>query len=346
VLDRMLEFDPELVIPGHGKPSPARQLIGLQRRYFTDTRDLVPPTIVVSSDKTTLGSTQTATINFTLSEVSTDFTWSGSAGDIDVTGGTLSALTVSPSNPLVYTATFTPASGSSGTATISVANNKFSDAAGNSNADGADANNTLSLPYSTSTPTVAITRASTNTLGASGSTQPTETVTFTLSEASTDFVQGDVTLSSGALSNWTAVSATVYTATFTPAANATGTATIGVDASKFSNAAGTLNQDTYVSGQGSNTQVDNQVSVAYDTVVPTQTVSFGSMTKDSGASSAATAHKDWTTNDASAGRLVSGFISAPLGSGEVVNVYANGALVGTASVAAGGTTWAITDVNT
>lgn len=41
VLDRMLEFDPELVIPGHGKPSPARQLIGLQRRYFADTRELV-----------------------------------------------------------------------------------------------------------------------------------------------------------------------------------------------------------------------------------------------------------------------------------------------------------------
>jgi hypothetical protein len=306
---------------------------------FQYSTDSTPPTIAI----TRAGSgtvTGTETVRFTLSEASSTF----DASDVTVTGGSLSAFAQDGTNPLLYTATFTPASSSSGTASISVADNKFSDAAGNFNADGADTNNTLSLPYSTSMPTVAITRASSNTLGAIGSTQPTETVTFTLSEVSTDFVQGDVTLSSGSLSNWTAVSATQYTATFTPAANATGTATIGVDAGKFSNAAGNLNQDTYVSGQGSNTQVDNQVSVVYDTVVPTQTVSFGSMTKDSGVTSLATANKDWTTNDSSAGRLVSGFISAPLGAGEVVNVYANSTLIGTASVAAGGTTWAITDL--
>ena len=40
-LDRMLKFDPEVVVPGHGKPSAARQLIGLQRRYFADTRAAV-----------------------------------------------------------------------------------------------------------------------------------------------------------------------------------------------------------------------------------------------------------------------------------------------------------------
>jgi glyoxylase-like metal-dependent hydrolase (beta-lactamase superfamily II) len=41
VLDRMAELDPEVVLPGHGKPSPARQLIALQRRYFADMRDMV-----------------------------------------------------------------------------------------------------------------------------------------------------------------------------------------------------------------------------------------------------------------------------------------------------------------
>jgi hypothetical protein len=41
VLDRMLDFDPEVVLPGHGKPMAARPLVGLQRRYFAEMRDLV-----------------------------------------------------------------------------------------------------------------------------------------------------------------------------------------------------------------------------------------------------------------------------------------------------------------
>ena len=59
--------------------------------------------------------------------------------------------------------------------------------------------------------------------------------------------------------------------------------------------------------------------------------------------SGTSANSNWTTGDGSAGRLVSGFISAPLGTGEVVNVYRDGTLLGTATVAAGGTTWAFTD---
>ena len=49
----------------------------------------------------------------------------------------------------------------------------------------------------------------------------TSTLTFTLSvEAATDFVESDVTISGGYV-NWTAVSNTVYTATFTPTDNST-----------------------------------------------------------------------------------------------------------------------------
>ena len=72
--------------------------------------------------------------------------------------------------------------------------------------------------------------------------------------------------------------------------------------------------------------------------VITTTVSFSSMTKDSGT----TANANWTTNDGSAGRLLSGDISAPLATGEVVKVYANGTLVGNAVV--NGTKWEITDL--
>jgi hypothetical protein len=45
----------------------------------------------------------------------------------------------------VYTATFTPTANSTTTGTILVASDKFSDAAGNINGDGADVNNSLTL---------------------------------------------------------------------------------------------------------------------------------------------------------------------------------------------------------
>ena len=69
------------------------------------------------------------------------------------------------------------------------------------------------------------------------------------------------------------------------------------------------------------------------------------MTKDSGVTADATINKNWTTNDTSAGRLLSGTLSAPLDAGDVVKVYANGTLIGTATVAPGGKTWEITDTS-
>ena len=54
----------------------------------------VPPTIAISSDATTLKAGQTATVTFTLSAASSDFT----AGDVAVTNGTLTIT--APSNTL------------------------------------------------------------------------------------------------------------------------------------------------------------------------------------------------------------------------------------------------------
>ncbi len=310
---------------------------------FTYNTDVTPPTVVITGPSGAVNGP--VTITFTLSEASSDFALS--AGDITVSGGgTLSNFQQSASNPLVYTATYTPPATSSGSATIDIASGKFSDTAGNFNADGGDVNNHLPISYDTVTPTVEVTRATSNTLGGTGAPFTTETITFTLSEASSDFTQSSVTVAGGTLSGWTAVSSTVYTATFTPASGAAGTGTIGVAAGKFHDAAGNANADTYLPGQGANTQAEgtagaNQVSVAYDTQAPSQTVSFGSMTKDSDISTGA--NNDWQTADTSAGRLVSGFLSAPLAAGETLKVYSNGTLIGNAVVNAAGTAWEITD---
>jgi hypothetical protein len=65
-----------------------------------------------------------------------------------------------------------------------------------------------------------------------------EHLTFTLSEASSNFAVNDIVVSGGSLSNFAAVDATHYTATFTPAANSTTSATIDVAANAFTDAAG------------------------------------------------------------------------------------------------------------
>ena len=109
----------------------------------------------------------------------------------------------------------------------------------------------------------------------------TLTVTFTSSEATTDFVVGDITVSGGALSNFSAISSTVYTATFTP--STTGATTIDVAANKFTDAA------------GNNNTAATQFNWTYDGTAPTM-----SITAKNGSNS--TVSSGSSTNDQSCGR--------------------------------------------
>jgi hypothetical protein len=59
----------------------------------------------------------------------TSFSWDGVAGDVIISGGTLSSI--SGSDALNRIATFTPTTNSQGTALISVPANSYLDAAGN-----------------------------------------------------------------------------------------------------------------------------------------------------------------------------------------------------------------------
>ncbi|EAU73526.1 Ig-like domain-containing protein [Synechococcus sp. RS9916] len=118
--------------------------------------DGAAPTIAVSSDVSSLKAGETATLSFTLSESSTNF----EANDLTVSGGTLSNFSGSGTS---YSATFTPTADSTTDGSISVASSKFSDAAGNTNADGSDANNSVSLSVDTVRPTFQ--SAASNTVG-------------------------------------------------------------------------------------------------------------------------------------------------------------------------------------
>jgi hypothetical protein len=192
--------------------------------------DTVIPTIAVSSNKSSLQGGDSATLTFTLSEASTNFV----ASDITVIGGTLSNFSGSGTS---YTATLTPTVNSTTSGTVSVASGVFSDAAGNVNAGGSDAKNTITLAVDTVVPTIALSASKTSLIAGD-----TTTLTFTLSEASTNFAASDITVTGGTLSNFSG-NGTSYTALFTSTANGTTSGSVSVASGVFTDAAGNLNAD-------------------------------------------------------------------------------------------------------
>jgi len=187
--------------------------------------DTVVPTIAIASSTATLRTGQTALISFTLSEPSTTFT----AEDITVGGGTLSSF---GGSGRLYSAVFTPLTGSTAPGTISVAAKAFFDAANNPNAAGS-----LAPPIVADTvaPSVAITSSNTR-LGIG----ETATLTFTLSEPSTTFSSSAIMATGGTISNFGGGGRS-FTATFTPTPNVAGTAVIRVPAARFTDAVGNPN---------------------------------------------------------------------------------------------------------
>ena len=221
--------------------------------------DTLKPTIAITSSTSALSKGETATITFTLSQTSTDF----DVNDITVSGGALSNFTAGSvtredalsgtlgvSMPIHarYTATFTPDDDSTTNGVISVASNTFSDASGNSNT----VSNTLTITINTVKPSIAI-----NSNKSSLKAGETATITFTLSEASTNFnVNNDITVSGGALDNFAASDPT-YTATFTPNEDSTDDGVISVASGTFSDSSGNSNT------------VSNTVTISINTIRPT-----------------------------------------------------------------------------
>jgi ELWxxDGT repeat protein len=196
--------------------------------------------ITITSDRPFLKVGEAAAITFTLDASSTNFT----VDDVSLSSGSLSNFRGSGS---AYTATYVPAAGFTGTVNIAVPTGVFTDETGTQNAAGS-----LLLSVDTVAPTCSVTRTGSGTLNVGA----TATIMFTLSEASANFVATDVTVTGGTISNFSG-SGTSYSATFTPAANLLGTATVTVNAATFADAAG--NDNT----------AGNTVSMTVDTVVPT-----------------------------------------------------------------------------
>ena len=101
----------------------------------------------------------------------------------------------------------------------------------------------IGIAQDTTGPTMVITAAE----GVDGfsSNDATLSLTFTSSEATSNFAVGDITVSGGAISNFSTTSSTVYTATFTPPSS--GTFIIGVTNGSFSDATGNTNSEFSIS---------------------------------------------------------------------------------------------------
>jgi Ca2+-binding RTX toxin-like protein len=197
--------------------------------------------VAISSSTASLKGGETATITFSFSrDPGSSFVWDGSSGDVSVSGGTLSALSGSG---LSRTAVFTPTTGSSGGASITVAGGTYTDLFGNNGSAGT----TPALTYDTLAPTLAITSSSAALIAGQ-----TATITFTFSEdPGSSFVwdgtTGDVVVSGGTLS---AISGSGLTRTATFTADSSGTASISVVAGSYTDAVGNAGGASFHVGAG------------------------------------------------------------------------------------------------
>jgi hypothetical protein len=195
----------------------------------TQAIDTAAPTVVLSSNVSSIKAGQTATITATFSEAVTGF----SDGDITSGNGAFSSLVQSQTDPKVYTTTFTPTSTSTASdSAISIAAGSYTDAVGNSGTVGAKP--TLAMDMIASTVVISSDVASLK-------AGQTATIKATFSEAVSGFTLSDLLSSNGAFSNLvqSTTDAKVYTATFTPTAGSLATdAGISIAQGSYSDVAG------------------------------------------------------------------------------------------------------------
>ncbi len=157
------------------------------------------------------------------------------AADLSVTDASVSAPSeISPNDGTTYQVLVTPDADFEGDINLTVVAGAASDAAGNLNT----VSQTLEIAVDTLAPSIAVSADQSEL--AYGDTAA---ITFTLSEAATDFAVSDVSVTGGTLTDFSG-SGTSYRATFTPQIGVVtegAAATVSVSAGQFSDAAGNLN---------------------------------------------------------------------------------------------------------
>ena len=221
-------------------------------------RDIIAPTLsgvsIASNNATPTQAVENdvVTLTFTASEVISTPVVTFKSGAVAITDTSITYVNTRYTNS--WTAAYTVnASDTSGAVTFSVA---FSDTAAtgpNAGTAVTSATGSVTASLDTTAPTMAITSAEVSDGGTSN--DATLSLTFTASEATSNFAVGDITVSGGALSSFAATSTTVYTATFTPSSD--GATTIDVAASTFTDAA------------SNNNTAAPQFNWTYDSTVPT-----------------------------------------------------------------------------
>lgn len=193
---------------------------------LTLTVNTILPEIAITSNRATLKAGEVANLTFTTSNATSNFGITDVRAQGNVVLHSFTAL-----SSTVYRVELTPNVNVAETFTVNVAAGSFTNSIGNRN----KASNIVTIGIDTRYPSMVITSSDMAlTYG------ETATITFTSNIATTDFVLADVTITGpGALSAFTAVSSTVYTATLTPTAD--GSIDISVGANQYSSTAGNPN---------------------------------------------------------------------------------------------------------
>jgi Ca2+-binding RTX toxin-like protein len=177
--------------------------------------DTTPPTVTVDIVDASLNDGDNSSqVTFEFSEAVTGF----DAGDVSVSGGTLSNFAAVDSDS--FTATFTANDDTEATGSVTVGTD-YTDDAGNAGVGGAD-----NVAIDTRNPTVVITPDATTT-GASP-----VVFTFQFSEAVAGFESGDVSITNGAAGTFTPVDGDTFTLEVTPSADGDVTVNVGVGAAQ------------------------------------------------------------------------------------------------------------------
>ena len=214
------------------------------------------PTVNISANYITIQAGGRSEMTFTFSEVPQSF----EKNMITITSSDITNPEQYLTSPVrvsskTYKATLTPPDNKTTNISLEVQGNKFE---GETSRNMNSASSRITISIRTMIPKIHVT-SSTNSLKFG----QTATITFALSEESTDFQKDDITVTGGELGDLVR-SGRNYTATFTPNTDSTVDGVISVPSDKFTNSEGNFNKD----GSDDN----NNVTIAVNTVRPTVTI--------------------------------------------------------------------------